>query len=195
MGTVMSITSGSMCTSAMRDMVECCVVCFPRVAEDGHDDTGGVDCRSLQLILEKVGKLEPESNMMGGPLEWPAPDVLTALELKGLDGAHAWNDYGTIAFSLGRLDKGVELVNGIRSPMVWCMLLVSLPECDRDRPPKLSTCAKPADKDETGQDGWSIEAGQSAGLSARLGRRSSFSGNKGICTLSKSATASACLRA
>ena len=172
-------------------MAECCVVCFPGVAEDGHDDSCGVECRSLWLILEKVGKLEPEPNMMGGPLEWPTPDVLTAFELKGLDGAHARNDSGTIAFSSGRLDKGVELVNGIGSPMVWHMLLVSLPECDGDRPPRLSACAKPTDKDGTGLDGW---VRQSAGLSARLGRRSSFSGNKGIYTLSESATASACSR-
>ena len=73
---------------------------------------------------------------MGGPLEWPAPDVLTALKLKGLDGACAQNDSGMITLSSGRLDKGVELVNGIRSPMVWHTLLVILPECDGDRPPR-----------------------------------------------------------
>ena len=47
--------------------------------------------------------------MRGGPPKWPAPDVLTALELKGLDGAHAQNNSGTITFSSGRLDKGVGL--------------------------------------------------------------------------------------
>ena len=153
MGTVMLITSGSTCTSAVRDMAESCVVCFPRVAEDGCNDSGGVDCRSLWLILEKVGKLEPEPNTMGGPPEWLTQDVLAALEQKGLDGAHAWNDSGTITFSSGRLDKGMELVNGIGSPMVLHMLLVSLPEYDGDRPPRLSACAKPTDQDGTGLDG------------------------------------------
>ena len=132
--------------------------------------------------------------MRGGLPEWPTPDILTALELQGLDGAHAWNDSGTIPFSSGSLDKGVELVNGIGSPVVWHTLLVSLPECDGHRPPRLSACAKPADKNGTGLDGWSFKARQSAGLSARLGRRSSFSGNEGFCTLSESVTASACLR-
>ena len=194
MGTDMSITSGSKCTSAEVGMAEYCAACFPGVTEDGHDDSGGVDCRSLQLILEKVGKLELELNMRGVSPEWPAPDILTALELKALDGAHAWNDSGTIAFSSGRLDKVVELVNGIRSPVVWRMLLVSSPECDGSRPPRLIACAKPAGEDGTGLNGQSIKARQSAGLSARLDRRSSFSGNKGICTLSESVTASACLR-
>ena len=194
MGTVMLITSCPMCTSAVRGMAECCVVCFPGVAEDGCDDLGRVDCRNLWLILEKVGKLEPEPNTMGGPPEWPTPNVLAALELKGLDSAHARNDSGTITFSSGRLDKGVELVNGIGSPVVWCMLLVSLPECDGDRPPRLSACAKPTDKDGTGLDGCSIRARQSGGLSARLSRRSSFSGKEGTCTLSESATSLACSR-
>ena len=148
----------------------------------------------MRLILEKVGKLEPEPNTMGGPPEWPTPDILTALELKGLDGAHAQNDSGTIALSSGRLDKGVELVNGMGSPVVWCTLLVSPPECDGNRPPRMSACAKSTVEDGTGLDGWSIKARQSAGLSARLGRRSSFSGNKGICTLSESVTVSAHLR-
>ena len=179
MGTVMSITSGSMCTSAERAMALCCVVCFPGVTEDGCDDSGGEDCRSLQLILEKAGKLEPELNTRGGPPEWPTPDILTALELKELDGACAQSDSGTIAFSSGRLDKGVELVNGIKSPIVWHMLLVRPPECDGDRPPRLSACAKPTDEDGTGLNGWSIKARQSAGLSTRLGRRSSSLGLKG----------------
>ena len=162
MGTVMLIRSGSTCTSAESDMAECCAVCFPGMTEDGCDDSGGVDCRSLQLILEKGGKLEPEPNMRGGPPEWPNPDILTALELKGLACAHAWNDFGTIAFSSGRVDKAVELVNRIRSPVVWHMLVVSLPECDEDRPPRLSARAKPAEEDGTGLDGWSIKVRQSA---------------------------------
>ena len=132
--------------------------------------------------------------MRGGSPEWPTPDILTALELKGLDGAHAQNDSGTTAFSSGRLDKGVKLVNRAGSPIEQHMLLVSPPECDGDRPPRLSVCATPADEDRTGLNGQSIKVRQSAGLSARLGRRNSLSGNEGICTLSESVTASAHLR-